>query len=162
MPRGRTVLDLACGCGYGSKILHDAGAIVRGIDVCQEAIEYARQHYPGPGYEVSDAKDIADVEVDTLVSFETIEHLAEHGFLKKVRARQLIASVPNEQFFPFDAALFKDDEYPHLRHYTQVEFEALLNDAGYSVTEWWSQINKFGELYKGTEGRFMIAVAEAV
>src|SRR3954467_14298237 len=39
------VIDFACGVGYGSKILADAGHFVYGYDRDPEAIAYAREHY---------------------------------------------------------------------------------------------------------------------
>src|SRR4051794_32573767 len=47
---GRRVLDVACGSGYGSRILADAGAdTVVGVDLDADAVVYARQRYGGPG-----------------------------------------------------------------------------------------------------------------
>ena len=40
--RGKRVLDLGCGCGYGSALLAEAAARVTGIDSAPEAIAYAR------------------------------------------------------------------------------------------------------------------------
>ncbi len=40
--KGKSVLDIACGTGYGSSILNKAGAtIVTGVDISNEAIEFA-------------------------------------------------------------------------------------------------------------------------
>ena len=39
----KKVLDIACGMGYGSKMLSKAGALcVDGVDISEEAIEYAK------------------------------------------------------------------------------------------------------------------------
>ncbi len=51
------VLDAACGIGYGSRILHDAGCNVTGIDISDKAIQSARKHYPGPQYVCCDVCD---------------------------------------------------------------------------------------------------------
>ena len=69
-----TVLDAACGCGYGSKIMWDSGAFVTGIDLEKDAIHYARTHYPGPEYILADVTTFRGV-YDCVVSFETMEHL---------------------------------------------------------------------------------------
>ena len=70
LPKG-LVLDVACGCGYGSKLLHDAGFEVIGIDISEEAIEYAKTHHNGPHFVQGDATD-AYGPFDAVVSFETL------------------------------------------------------------------------------------------
>jgi len=87
--KGKTVLDVACGSGYGSAILMNAGATrVTGMDRAHEAIEYARQHYSTAGLEFIEA-DLETIDKlptsDLIVSFETIEHLRDpQRFLAKV------------------------------------------------------------------------------
>lgn len=80
--RDRHVLDAACGVGFGSQILAEAGAaLVCGIDLSREAITYARQHFAHPAthYLVVDAMavDTFRIPFDVVVSFETIEHVPE-------------------------------------------------------------------------------------
>jgi SAM-dependent methyltransferase len=78
---GRRVLDVACGSGYGSRVLRDAGAReVVGVDRDSEAVAYAGARYGSPGirYLVGDAHDPpAAGPFDVIVSFETIEHLED-------------------------------------------------------------------------------------
>lgn len=155
------ILDLACGCGYGSKILHDDGFKVVGGDVCQEAIDFAQKHYPGPEYRLIDAHTPPKGRFDTLVTFETLEHLeSPEKLLSGVDCDLVIASVPNQEFYPFDPDKFKDDEYPHLRHYTPREFERLIHDSGFVVSEKWCQKDKGGVISPGTDGMFLIYIAE--
>lgn len=86
---GQRVLDMACGCGYGSDRLaelHPDKAIV-GVDIDPAAIAFARAHYQRPNltYICADAERFCPTErFDTIVSLETIEHLP--------RPRQLIAN----------------------------------------------------------------------
>lgn len=158
-PRSR-VADVACGCGYGSWMLHSYGHDVTGVDISQEAIEYGEKHYPGPLYVQSSAHEFSG-QFDVLVTFETIEHIEEPGiFLRRVQAPLIIASVPNEEVFKFDKEKYEGDEYPHLRHYRPKELEGLLGSAGYVVSEWFCQKNKKGEITPGTDGMFLIALAE--
>jgi SAM-dependent methyltransferase len=161
LPPGSRVLDLACGCGYGSWILHIGGLNVKAIDVSEEAIEYAKEHYEGPQYFCGKAED-AKGEVDALVTFETLEHLSDPAILlRNVKAKVLIASVPNEERYPFKKEKFEGETYPHLRHYTPKEFEGLLNDSGYQVKAMLCQKDKLGYVYPGTDGMFLIAIAQA-
>lgn len=159
--QGNAVLDAACGTGYGAKILHDAGAIVTAIDIYQPAIDFAQAHYPGPYYL---RRDIADVEgqYDVIVSFETIEHLYDPWrVLNKFRTKcsLLIASVPNEENYPFNPVTFASDDFPHLRHYTPTEFDDLLGAAGFEVKGKHCQKSKHGKVESGTDGLFLIYVA---
>jgi len=156
---GSAVLDIACGCGYGSRILHDAKHRVTGIDISPEAIEYATEKYPGPSYTQAKAEDLGDLQFDAVVSFETLEHLKEpEKLLSKLKTELLIVSVPNQEKYPFLAERFAMDEYPHLRHYTPRELYLLLQGCGYLVTEWFCQKDKKGEIVPGMDGMFMIAV----
>lgn len=103
---GRRVLDLACGVGYGSYILAQATSReVTGVDLDAEAVAYGQRHYTRPGLRllVGDALRWGEVgeKFDTIVSFETIEHLpAPPAFVARLAERlppdgRLIVSAPN-------------------------------------------------------------------
>ena len=153
------VLDAACGTGYGSKILHDAGSIVTGVDIHQPAIEFAKEHYPGPYYLRRDLSEV-EGEYDTIVSFETLEHVDARQVLKNFRrkCKSLICSVPNEKFYPFSAERFARDEYPHLRHYLPDELDELLSSSGFEVKSRHCQKTKTSDVEDGTEGMFLVYV----
>jgi hypothetical protein len=156
--RGSTVLDAACGCGYGSWLLHGADLKVTSVDIEPEAIEYAKRFYQGPEYLCQRAEDTKG-EFDVLVSFETLEHLENpKDFLLSVKAKQVIASVPNENLMPFDPDLFAEDKYPHRRHYTPEQFEELMESCGHPVQEKFCQQHKYGKVVPGTDGLFLIYV----
>jgi SAM-dependent methyltransferase len=77
---GKTVIDVACGTGYGSAILTLAGARrVFGYDNDQDTIDYAKTQFRSRWirFDVADAIHLpkADASVDMVASFETIEHL---------------------------------------------------------------------------------------
>jgi SAM-dependent methyltransferase len=82
---GDTVLDCACGLGYGAHILYQNSRASRvlGIDFSESAIAYAKDNYGIPGaidYLVGDAQNLSsltDNSIDFIASFETIEHLPE-------------------------------------------------------------------------------------
>lgn len=74
------ILDAACGSGYGTKMLKEAGArLVTGVDICEESISNAKELYGGKdiSFLVSDINktDFQDKTFDSIVSFETIEHI---------------------------------------------------------------------------------------
>ena len=75
--RGKRVLDIACGEGYGSAALVKAGAAsVIGVDISPEICQHARDKY-GLDARMGDAQAIPlqDRSIDLVVSFETIEHV---------------------------------------------------------------------------------------
>ena len=79
---GTRVLDLACGVGYGSYVLAQAPAReVTGIDLDPRAIAYGHAHYHRPGLRLLSGDALKwqndGAPFDTIVSFETIEHLPE-------------------------------------------------------------------------------------
>ena len=79
--RGRRVLDLACGTGYGTAFLAESAAEVVGGDLDEGAIEYARSRYarPNAAFETMDAASLPfpDASFEVVCSFETIEHLPD-------------------------------------------------------------------------------------
>lgn len=162
VPRGARVLDAACGCGYGSWILHGAGYAVTGVDLSSEAIAYAEKNYQGPTYLQKSVYDL-EGQWDALVSFETLEHLDRpESLLLAVKTKVVLASVPNENQYPFNHENFKDDSSPHLRHYTPEQFDGLLEGAGLRVKDRFCQKTKVpGVIERGTNGIFLIYVSEA-
>ncbi|WP_256203123.1 bifunctional 2-polyprenyl-6-hydroxyphenol methylase/3-demethylubiquinol 3-O-methyltransferase UbiG [Pseudomonas sp. ML96] len=102
---GSRVLDMACGCGYGTALLAERhpDKQVTGVDIDPDAIAYAQRHYrlPNLNYVCADAEAFASEQgFDNIVSLETIEHLPHPPRLVANYARLLasggrvIASVP--------------------------------------------------------------------
>lgn len=131
---GDTVLDCACGLGYGTAILaaQSRGSRFIGIDIDPESVAYAGAQFSGQygvEYMAASATDLACIEtasIDLLVSFETIEHVEDYAQFLEEAARvlkpdgRIIASVPNlwvdetgrdpnpYHFHAFDYAKFRD------------------------------------------------------
>jgi SAM-dependent methyltransferase len=124
---GRSVVDLCCGNGYGSNVLQAAGAVrVKGIDIAEDAIATAREHYAGPEFEVGSADAALDLrEFDVAVCFEGIEHVADTAqLLTNMKAARLaLVSSPNGAFY---TGGFSGNPH-HLREWTRREFEAALS-----------------------------------
>lgn len=79
---GPRVLDLACGVGYGSYVLSQSrGREVTGIDLDPKAVAYGRNHYHNAGLRLIQGDALKwendGAPFDTIVSFETIEHLPD-------------------------------------------------------------------------------------
>src|SRR5436305_1878887 len=77
----RTVLDVACGTGYGASILLGGGApLVIGVDASPDAIRRAHLHASAcfrPRLGSATALPVESGTIDLITSFETIEHVAE-------------------------------------------------------------------------------------
>lgn len=163
IPAGSCLLDVACGIGYGSRILAEAGHIVLGIDIDEDAIRYGQTFHAHPlaRLRAGDANALTlPSPRDAAVSFETIEHLADPvPLLRSLRgaAPVLLASAPNEDVIPFGGGFAF-----HHRHYTQDEFNELLEHCGWRVIEWWGQLDAQSEVERNVKGRTLIAVAERV
>lgn len=133
--KGRRVLDIACGEGYGSRFLREWGAKeVEGVDVSAEAVETATRLFgtDGLNYSVGNAEHADQLfngrEFDLILSIETIEHLqnpvAYLMALQRMRApgSVVIITCPNDWwYFPTDA---ESNPY-HVRKYTFSEFMSL-------------------------------------
>jgi SAM-dependent methyltransferase len=121
--RGR-ILDVACGTGYGTAML---GAV--GVDLSLEALRYARRH--PARYVAADAARLPFGRVfDTVVSFETIEHVVDPGRFVAECARvlrpggSLLVSTPNRELWsPRSPAPVQRH---HVKEFTKKEFLAIL------------------------------------
>jgi len=92
--KGKRVLDLGCGVGYGSDFLAVNGAEeVVGIDISEEAINYAVSHYKrnNLSFQVDDCAKLKldDNSFDIVVCFELIEHLKNYEDLLRQTVRIL-------------------------------------------------------------------------
>jgi len=130
---GKRVLDAACGEGYGSFLLAQSAAHVTGIDVDGPAVAHARDRYPRANLAYTEASvtalPLADASVDLVVSFETIEHLAEQeAMLDEFRrvlapAGALVLSSPNRPVYNEDAG---ESNHYHVKELDRAELQALL------------------------------------
>lgn len=109
LAKDKVVLDIACGTGYGSKILARTAKKVYGVDVDEATIKYAKQKFGSANveYKVGDgiAIPLEDKSIDLVVTFETIEHIKDYNqFIKEIK-RVLkpdglaIISTPNDVEF---------------------------------------------------------------
>jgi SAM-dependent methyltransferase len=91
--RGADVLDAGCGVGYGTAFLAREARRIVGVDVSEEAIDYARRRYAAPNVEFVRADvlelDAPDASFDVACSFETIEHVRDQAAFVRRIARAL-------------------------------------------------------------------------
>jgi ubiquinone/menaquinone biosynthesis C-methylase UbiE len=133
MVRGLDVLDVASGEGYGASLLSQTARAVTGVDNSSIAVAHARSSYVRDNLRFLEGDALApplpDASVDAVVSFETLEHFAEHGqFLAEVKrvlrpGGFLLISTPDRD--NYSAASGPPNSF-HKRELTAPEFEAAL------------------------------------
>jgi SAM-dependent methyltransferase len=179
---GMRVADLACGEGYGSKVLAGTAAEVVGVDANPEAFEHARARYQGPNLRFERGLvELFEGSCDAIVFLQTIEHLRDPGtLLDRIArlARVAYVSTPNRlTLAPRGAA--KSDNPWHVREYTAEEYRALLEPHFASVEVLgvfharmlrvhdlalrlgWDRIHPLVRLTRPFYGRFVPAISSA-
>lgn len=131
--RGLDVLDIASGEGYGTALIAQVARSVVGVEIDHVAVQASRSEFQKPNlsFEQGDARAIplAHQSVDVIVSFETLEHLAEQEqFLLELRrvlrpGGMLVISTPDREIY---SALGQPPNPFHVLELTRSEFEALL------------------------------------
>ena len=133
--KGKVVVDAASGSGYGSHILAEAAAQVYGFDISTDAVHFAAQSYPKDNLHFCPASitnlPLADHSIDVIVSFETIEHVAESAQLAFLKECKRI--LKPEGIFVIstpDKAIYSDhpnyqNEF-HIKEFYREEFTAFL------------------------------------
>lgn len=109
--KGKKVLDIACGEGYGTEILAEEAKEITGIDIDAAVIQRAKERYKKENlnYMVGDIAAIpfSDCSIDVVISFETIEHVEEEQqklFLIEIKRILkpdgiLVISTPNKAVY---------------------------------------------------------------
>jgi SAM-dependent methyltransferase len=137
LARGKRVLDIACGTGYGSAELALVARTVDGVDVSEEAVEYARSHYPAPHVNFQaascEALPFADQSFDLIVAFEVIEHLEDYRALLGEARRlltpngQFIVSTPNRLYYEETRKQSGPNPF-HVHEFEYEEFRTALGE----------------------------------
>jgi glycosyltransferase involved in cell wall biosynthesis/SAM-dependent methyltransferase len=131
--KGKDVLDIACGEGFGSAILAQAARSVVGVDIAAEAVRHATLSYQVENVEFRQGScaeiPLDNNSIDLVVSFETIEHHDEHKAMmveiKRVLRPDgvLIISSPDKNEY----SILPNYRNPfHVRELFKEEFEDLL------------------------------------
>ncbi len=129
----KTVLDIACGEGYGSDMLAEAASRVIGVDLSEQVVKHAQETYQRHNLEFRvgscAAIPLEDRAVDLVVSFETIEHHTQHQEMFSEISRVLkpggvlMISSPNKHEYS-DVPGFANPF--HVKELYLDEFAALL------------------------------------
>ena len=128
------LLDIACGVGYGTRLLADQSVAISqavGVDISDSAIEHARSRYGGGRvqFQQEDAMSFHDPDgFDTIVSLETIEHLPDPGLFLTHLVRQMRPGALLVGSVPVTPAM--DANPYHLHDFTERSFRVLFRDRG--------------------------------
>ena len=145
--KANSILDVGCGEGFTLKKLEEKklGKKNVGIDYSDDAIKIGKKIYPELALHKGDVYDIQykDNSFDLSLCTEVLEHLEDPVKavmeIKRVTAKYLIFSVPNEPFFI--GANFIRGKYlknfgnhpEHINHWTAWGFEKFLEKQGLTI-----------------------------
>jgi O-antigen biosynthesis protein len=124
--RGKRVLDLGSGEGYGAALLAEGAREVVGVDYAPAAVEHASRTYRRPNltFLLGDATrlDPGLGPFDVITCFEVIEHLTDQPTVLKaisgalVPTGLLVLSTPNKSVeAPFERFVWRDENPYHVR-----------------------------------------------
>lgn len=158
--KGKSILDVGCGSGYGIAFLSKFASHATGIDISEEAVRYCRKRYKIKNLEFRHAKSSwirnglpFKEHFDVCVSFQVIEHIHPKNVDRYLSAIKMmlkegglfIVSTPNSRLrlLPFQ----KPWNRFHMKEYDYKELASLLRGK-------FSRIEMYG-LY-ATKGAYMI------
>lgn len=156
---GKTVLDVACGEGYGSAMLSQSAVSVTGVDISAEAVRHAsNSYYLRENLRYLQGSAIAlpfeDASFDVVVSFETIEHLAEQEEMLAEIRRVLrpdgfvVISSPNRPVYSEESG--EHNEF-HVKELDFFEFNSLLRER-FPAVEYYGQRIQMGSVIQSLKG----------
>lgn len=130
----KSILEIGCGSGYGSKFLVENGASkIKAFDIDSKAINFAIVNYPDPRIKFANA-DAQTLKLkekfDIFLSFEVIEHLSKPDKLLELAQEAIkekgfvVISTPNKKFSILDNG--KPSNPYHIHEYFPDEFEEML------------------------------------
>lgn len=157
--KGKIVLDIACGEGYGSDLLSKKAKMVYGVDVSKEAISYATKKYfknnisfiEGSAHKLP----IVDNTIDIVVSFETIEHHDKHDemFMEFKRVLRgggiLVISSPDKAYYEKYYPNHKNEF--HIKELYKDELQGLI-EKNFKTKRSFGQAKVFGSFIFSEEG----------
>ncbi|MDY0987411.1 class I SAM-dependent methyltransferase [Flavobacterium sp. CFBP9031] len=133
--KGKIILDIASGEGYGAALMSKEASFVYGVDIDKEAISKAKLKYTQKNIEFlegsTNAIPLDDNTIDVVISFETIEHHDEHDKMMLEIKRVLkpdgivIISTPDKLYYSEERNLLNEF---HVKELYKHEFKNLINN----------------------------------
>jgi SAM-dependent methyltransferase len=180
---GRRVVDMACGEGYGSRVLAGSAARTVGVDANPEAHEHARLRYLHPNLRFErDLVESFSEPCDAVVFLQTIEHVQDAGAILEHFKSMLqpggiaYVSTPNlltlappgaeKSDNPWHVHEYRAEEFRQLceAHFSRVELFGLFHARKLRAHEiaiklGWDHVHKALRLTKPFYDRFTPAIA---
>jgi len=137
-----SVLDLACGIGYGSFLMSLVANSVTGVDISKKAVDYALTNFvkENLGFVESDILKFKNEPVDLVVSLETVEHIKdldrlEDKFLQLLKpGGKLIYSVPLYENYDNPYHFHRFTLETGLKLFSELQLEDYVIQNGLSFT----------------------------
>ena len=125
------VADIGCGTGFGTHLLTRSAQYVRGFDIDEKAISFAKRCFENHAINfevgsVGDAAERYEGRYDFVVMVDVIEHIREDSLAiqccKKLLRKDgtLICSTPNR------LSRYRKSKY-HIREYSPADLKGLLS-----------------------------------
>lgn len=159
LSKDKDILDVACGEGYGSSMLATVARSAVGVDISGEVISHASGSYENSNLVFQQGNvtklDFEDDSFDVVVSFETVEHLAEQAEMiaelrRVLRAEGcLIISSPNRPVYSEESGEVNDF---HVKELDFTEFDDLLKQQ-FSLVAYYGQRIQIGSLLRPLTGQ---------
>jgi len=169
LPTSPAVIDAGCGAGRDTKVFHDKGVNVVGIDISEGLLEVARRENPDITFIAADFTDLPleDQSFDgvwshaSLVHLETIEEVGKalSEFSRVLKPGGFLYVYVKEQQGEEKTAIVSDSLSGHerfFRYYEPEEFTELLGKAGFIVCDFEFKEDPHGR----TEVRWLQAVVQ--
>ncbi|MBJ7458358.1 MAG: class I SAM-dependent methyltransferase [Thermoleophilaceae bacterium] len=139
---GKSVVDMACGEGYGTAVLAQSATHVTGVDANPEAFEHAQARYGSDRIEI--VRDLIETyrpaeKVDTVSFLQTIEHVQDPAAVLRHFASLLTpggkvyVSTPNLLTLAPEGAEKSGNPW-HVKEYKPGEFRELCQEVFTDVT----------------------------
>jgi len=137
----KTILDAACGSGYGVDLMAEVAYEAYGIDRDKKSIDFAKSKYKG-GFSVLDIDKnmLPRRNYDIITSFETIEHLENpEKFLRWVskHCEMFIFSIPVNNKSMWHANSWNEEQIMKMMH------------KHFKTIDWFAQVGPFFFKYPG-------------
>jgi ubiquinone/menaquinone biosynthesis C-methylase UbiE len=134
LAKGKQILDIACGEGYGSSLLAEHATSVTAVDIDADTISKAKKKYKKNNLNfivgAADAIPLEDHIFDYVISFETLEHLENHeGMFQEIKRVLkpegiLVISTPDKKKYSDETGY--NNPY-HVKELYKTDFSSLLN-----------------------------------
>ena len=121
-----SIIDIACGSGYGSYLLAEKYKYIQvlGVDYDPAAIKYAKTNFlrPNLSFKVGDicrwSEMIGGQEYDCIISFDTIEHVLH----REIMMQNVVDHMNKESLFILSTPLTSEIKFVPEWEYHKIEY----------------------------------------